>query len=70
MHKDKNIGVTGGVSSGSLVGQANQIWTNELDAQKLNNQLVGEVGGQISDKFNKMGVAVFDVKDVINALGA
>lgn len=52
------------------VRQANQTWTNEFDAQKLNNQLVGEVGGQISDKLNKIGVAVFDTKDVINVLGA
>ncbi|WP_218026296.1 hypothetical protein, partial [Acetobacter indonesiensis] len=33
------------------------------------NQLVGEVGGQISDKLNEMGVAGFDTKDVTNALG-
>ncbi|MFS8371705.1 hemagglutinin repeat-containing protein [Acetobacter indonesiensis] len=74
-----NIKVDAGSISGHYttdVTAANAALKNMFDAQKLSNQilsqqmgsqLVGEVGGQISDQLNSLGIAGFGEKGVENS---
>ncbi len=76
-----NVVVTAGSVSGTLSrdpSSANHPLTNSFDAQKMQNdlqiqqigsQVVGEVGGVISDALNNTGISGFGTTDVGNAWG-
>ena len=76
-----NISVTAGSTAGSYtrdVSMADRVLHNAFDAQSLDNQLqaqqigsqlVGEVGGQVSDALQNAGVPGFDSTNVLNAWG-
>ncbi|NHO58119.1 hypothetical protein GOB86_13905 [Acetobacter lambici] len=76
-----NVVVTAGSVSGTLSrdpSSANHPLTNSFDAQKMQNdlqiqqvgsQVVGEVGGVISDALNHAGISGFGTTDVGNAWG-
>jgi filamentous hemagglutinin len=76
-----NIGVTAGSTTGSYtrdVSAADRALQNAFDAQSLDNQLqaqqmgsqvVGEVGGKVSDALQNAGVPGFDGRNIFNAGG-